>query len=196
MKLACYITILLSLLTQTASAFCFRSFEVRHGLSDNSVLDIARDSTGYLWIATQSGLDRFDGYRFRPIPLRYSDFKSPPREIAVDGSNNIFVMTSDSLYTCFRGMLVPPTASNPIHSSILTAPATPSAVRLYCFDHRTPNRTPTASSCSRPTVISICVAAMTGVCVNSQPMPRTTPESGSSVLVVCYSTDFGPGWAS
>ena len=36
MKLACYITILLSLLTQTASAFCFRSFEVRHGLSDNS----------------------------------------------------------------------------------------------------------------------------------------------------------------
>ena len=111
MKLACYITILLSLLPQTASAFCFRSFEVRHGLSDNSVLDIARDSTGYLWIATQSGLDRFDGYRFRPIPLRYSDFKSPPREIAVDGSNNIFVMTSDSLYTCFRGMLVPPTAS-------------------------------------------------------------------------------------
>lgn len=117
-KLACYIIILLSLLPQTASAFCFRSFEVRHGLSDNSVLDIARDSTGYMWIATQSGLDRFDGYRFRPIPLHCSDFKSPPREIAVDGCNNIFVMTSDSLYTCFRGMLVPP-ALSPALASLL-----------------------------------------------------------------------------
>jgi ligand-binding sensor domain-containing protein len=35
------------------------------GLSDRAVRDITQDSKGFLWVATDNGLNRFDGYRFQ-----------------------------------------------------------------------------------------------------------------------------------
>ncbi len=35
------------------------------GLSDRVVRDITQDSRGFLWIATENGLNRYDGYRFQ-----------------------------------------------------------------------------------------------------------------------------------
>lgn len=37
---------------------------VSHGLSNNYVLDVECDKRGLVWIATESGLNRFDGYDF------------------------------------------------------------------------------------------------------------------------------------
>ncbi|MBE7173927.1 MAG: histidine kinase [Williamsia sp.] len=42
----------------------FDHYTKADGLSDNSVAGIAQDSTGYLWIGTVWGLNRFDGRRF------------------------------------------------------------------------------------------------------------------------------------
>lgn len=41
-----------------------RRFTVDNGLSQSDVADIVRDRQGFLWIATQDGLNRFDGYSF------------------------------------------------------------------------------------------------------------------------------------
>lgn len=43
----------------------FYGLDVDDGLSQNTIWDIAQDSTGYLWFATADGVDRYDGYRFK-----------------------------------------------------------------------------------------------------------------------------------
>lgn len=48
------------LLTQ----YMLSSWEITQGLPQNTVEDIAQTADGYLWIATQEGLARFDGVRF------------------------------------------------------------------------------------------------------------------------------------
>lgn len=48
----------------------FEHVSVEDGLSQNSILCVLQDKTGYLWIGTQDGLNRYDGYEFkiwRPI---------------------------------------------------------------------------------------------------------------------------------
>ena len=43
----------------------YRRYDVRSGLSDNSVKDICQDRTGYMWFATKDGINRFDGNKIR-----------------------------------------------------------------------------------------------------------------------------------
>jgi ligand-binding sensor domain-containing protein len=39
-------------------------FDINSGLPHNEVNDIVKDDVGYIWIATDNGLSRFDGYNF------------------------------------------------------------------------------------------------------------------------------------
>lgn len=41
-----------------------KNYSVENGLSQVTVMDITQDKDGYIWLATQSGIDRFDGYDF------------------------------------------------------------------------------------------------------------------------------------
>src|SRR5215467_8687087 len=42
----------------------FRTWSTAEGLSQATVRTIAQDRDGFIWIGTQDGLDRFDGYGF------------------------------------------------------------------------------------------------------------------------------------
>lgn len=42
----------------------FNRIDINQGLSNNQVNCVFRDSTGFMWIGTVSGLNRFDGYHF------------------------------------------------------------------------------------------------------------------------------------
>src|SRR5262245_56509912 len=42
----------------------FDRYDRDSGLSQLSVQSIAQDATGFIWLGTEDGLDRFDGYRF------------------------------------------------------------------------------------------------------------------------------------
>lgn len=62
------------------------------GLSNNYIMSIAQDHNGFVWVSTESGLNRFDGTRFTPI-------KSEEGSLAADELNRIaFDPESNTLY--------------------------------------------------------------------------------------------------
>ncbi|MGB5498662.1 MAG: two-component regulator propeller domain-containing protein, partial [Maribacter sp.] len=60
-------------LVKSQNQISFRQLSVKDGLSQNSAISIAQDSTGYLWIATQDGLNKYDGRAFSIYPYKYLD---------------------------------------------------------------------------------------------------------------------------
>lgn len=42
----------------------YESLSLRHGLSQNDVMDICQDSIGFMWFATNNGLNKYDGNKF------------------------------------------------------------------------------------------------------------------------------------
>ncbi|MEQ3652701.1 MAG: two-component regulator propeller domain-containing protein, partial [Glaciecola sp.] len=55
-----------------------KSYSVENGLSQVTVSDIAQDKDGYIWLATQSGVDRFDGYDF----IHYGQSDDPSKGLS------------------------------------------------------------------------------------------------------------------
>jgi ligand-binding sensor domain-containing protein len=43
----------------------FVNINIKDGLSQNTVYNILQDNRGYMWFATQDGLNRFDGSSFK-----------------------------------------------------------------------------------------------------------------------------------
>ena len=79
--------------------FSFRQLTVKDGLSQNSVVAIAQDSLGFLWLATQDGLNRYDGRSFKHYPFQFTDITRPTYsklgKIYVDRKGTIFIIPSD-----------------------------------------------------------------------------------------------------
>ena len=60
-----------ALADSTNSAWVSRAWQSEEGLPGNTVLGVAQTPDGFLWVATESGLVRFDGVRFQETaPLR------------------------------------------------------------------------------------------------------------------------------
>jgi ligand-binding sensor domain-containing protein len=53
-----------------------RKITSNEGLSHNIVNDIVQDDNGFIWIATQDGLNRFDGYGFKTCQFDPADSTS------------------------------------------------------------------------------------------------------------------------
>ncbi len=56
----------------------FRVLSLNEGLSQSVVNAIARDNQGYMWFATQNGLNRYDGYEFKVYRHDFADSTSLP----------------------------------------------------------------------------------------------------------------------
>lgn len=57
--------------------FAFKNITINDGLSQNSVVDIAEDASGFMWFATQDGLNRYDGRNFLVFPKAFEDITTP-----------------------------------------------------------------------------------------------------------------------
>ena len=63
------------------NALMFHRLGIREGLSNGQVNSIFEDSKGYIWLGTQSGLDRFDGFRFSNYFNKVGDERSLPNNV-------------------------------------------------------------------------------------------------------------------
>ena len=79
------------------SPITFERYTISDGLSHNTVRDILQDSTGFVWLATDDGLNKFDGYTFRKYlhtPNHDSIITNHPvRALAEDDRQNIWIGT-------------------------------------------------------------------------------------------------------
>jgi signal transduction histidine kinase/streptogramin lyase len=82
-----------------------QSWSTEDGLPQSSVHDILQTSDGYLWIATEGGLARFDGVTFR-IFNRNTEHEFVSDDIccmADDGSRGLWIGTADGLLRMQQG---------------------------------------------------------------------------------------------
>src|ERR1035437_1913358 len=56
--------------------FQFSHLDINNGLSHNNVTCIFKDNKGFMWFGTLSGLNRYDGYKFKIFKHTVSDTTS------------------------------------------------------------------------------------------------------------------------
>ena len=78
-----------------------KQFTIEEGLSHNRINCIYQDSYGYLWIGTNDGLNRYDGYKFEIYRNSNDDNASLSNNmissITEDAEGNIWVGTQKGL---------------------------------------------------------------------------------------------------
>ncbi|WP_372938548.1 two-component regulator propeller domain-containing protein, partial [Seonamhaeicola sp.] len=87
--------------SQKSKQIAFRELTVEHGLSQNSVVSIAQDSTGFMWFATQDGLNKYDGNQFKYYPFQFEDVTrstySKLGKIYIDRQDNVWIVVNSGI---------------------------------------------------------------------------------------------------
>jgi len=110
----------------------FRNYGVDEGLSQSTAMQMARDKTGFLWIGTQDGLDRFDGYGFKVYKHVRGDAHSLSdnhvRTLVADSDGALWVGTQagglnryDATLDRFDAYLADPAHNNALANNLVTA---------------------------------------------------------------------------
>lgn len=60
-----FITLVSCILGNPNHSYYFETIDISQGLSQNSVMTIAKDSQGFMWFGTEDGLNRYDGRNFK-----------------------------------------------------------------------------------------------------------------------------------
>ncbi len=91
--------ILLTLVVGVAAAQIgpvFTNLSRADGLSGNRIIDVVQDHKGFIWIGTESGLNRYDGHDFIKYNKETGDFIS-------DEIQKLFVDSEGNLWVCSTG---------------------------------------------------------------------------------------------
>ena len=80
----------------------FTHYTTKDGLADGSIRSIIQDSTGFLWLASDNGLSRFDGrtfkiYRYDPLDTN-SLRENKIWNLFIDSKKRVWVLTYNWLY--------------------------------------------------------------------------------------------------
>jgi signal transduction histidine kinase/DNA-binding response OmpR family regulator/streptogramin lyase len=95
------IALLLSILTVNAQNSTWTHYSTDDGLTENSILSMYQDKQGFMWFGSFSGLNRFDGYKFKTYKALAGDkngLKSDKIEyITEDNYGFIWIRTNEGV---------------------------------------------------------------------------------------------------
>jgi ligand-binding sensor domain-containing protein/signal transduction histidine kinase/CheY-like chemotaxis protein len=94
-------TLKVSFVFATDPAIRLKNLSIEDGLPQNSALSVLQDSQGFLWVGTQDGLARYDGYNFKVFKYNEDDPNSLSANfvwvIFEDSHENLWFGTDDGL---------------------------------------------------------------------------------------------------
>jgi ligand-binding sensor domain-containing protein len=83
------------------ASWFIRNWQSDMGLPDNTVTGIAQSPDGFLWVATKTGLTRFDGVRFQPWPVTADGAQAGAcKALLADRSGRIWVAKDQGVVVC------------------------------------------------------------------------------------------------
>jgi len=113
----------------------FDYLTVSEGLSQNTVNDIYKDTRGFIWIGTNDGLNRFDGYAFTKYQFRFDDSTSLSNnrvyEICEDDEGNLWIGTKGGLNRYNRAS---DNFTRFMNSHLVNSPLTNNFIRALLYD--------------------------------------------------------------
>ncbi len=80
-----------------AQHYNLKKYSISNGLVNINVLNICQDKTGYIWIAAQGGLNRFDGSKFISYHKSNGLPSSDVTAVLEDSRGNLWVGTTEGL---------------------------------------------------------------------------------------------------
>ena len=168
-------------------------FTVDDGLAQNLVTALVQDSAGFIWVGTNRGLQRFDGYTFVPYAALDSNAPDALRGritgLLVDQQNRLWVKTPSGLFFG-RGRL---RALGSVATTGSWAPD--SAGRLWLWDGAAirsidwRSAAPRVSTTSLAPIADCCTAVATGGSALWAAIPPTPTSTTASIWRIDSDSD-------
>ncbi|WP_207421143.1 ligand-binding sensor domain-containing protein [Desertivirga brevis] len=100
-----------------SQSYFLNHYQVEQGLSNNAVLSMIQDRSGFMWFGTKDGLNRFDGYRFKI-------FRTNEDLQGSIGNNSIYSLKEDKNGTLWVGTVEGLYSYNPANEKFKVTPGT------------------------------------------------------------------------
>lgn len=84
----------------------FRNFSVKHGLPSSETYFVHQDKKGYIWICTDRGVARYDGYRFRVFTEKEGLTDNVVFKIHEDKKGRLWFITYNGLLCYWDGQKI------------------------------------------------------------------------------------------
>ena len=92
------VILLFSILQAQNDGLRFKQLTIEDGLSQSRISAIVQDSKGFIWVGTEDGLNRYDGYEFKLFHFDPNDTTSIADNVilalAADDSGNVWIGTT------------------------------------------------------------------------------------------------------
>lgn len=99
MKYTFFLCLLLKALSVfSTNAYNFKQIDIKNGLSNNNVNCILKDCYGFMWFATDNGINRYDGYRFKHYNVSDNKIFNRIKEIKEDCDGNIWIQAFNTMF--------------------------------------------------------------------------------------------------